>query len=189
MASLLVKEVACRFGAPVLIQYDQGRNSYSALFTEMCQLLGIKKTRTSTYHPQSDDMVERLNPTPEDQLAKFVDYHQKDWDEHIYFLLMAYRSAVHESTCCTTAKMMFGRNLRLPIDLLLGQPVEKALFSAKEYPTECMRNWSVSITLPAITTRWVQTRGSRGTTYWLRRSNRLKLVMLCGCITPRGKND
>ena len=87
VASLLVKEVACRFGAPVLIQYDQGRNSYSALFTEMCQLLGMKKTRTTAYHPQSDDMVERLNPTLEDQLAKFVDYHQKDWDKHIHFSL------------------------------------------------------------------------------------------------------
>ena len=32
--------------------------------------------------------------------------------------------------------MMFGRNLYLPIDLLLGLPVEKALFSAKEYPTD-----------------------------------------------------
>ena len=90
VASLLVKEVVCRFGAPVLIHSDQGRNFESALFTEMCQLLGMKKTRTTAYHPESDGMVERLNQTFEDQLAKFVDYHQKDWDEHIPYLMMAY---------------------------------------------------------------------------------------------------
>lgn len=100
MASLLVKEVVCRFGAPVLIHSDHGRN----LFTEMCQLLEMKKTRTTAYHSESDGMVERLNQTLEDQLAKFVDYHQKDWDEHIPYLMMAYRSAVHEFTCCTPAK-------------------------------------------------------------------------------------
>ena len=49
---------------------------------------------------------------------------------------MAYRSAVHESTCCTPAKMMFGRDLRLPVDLLLGRPVEETLVSAKEYTTD-----------------------------------------------------
>ena len=47
---------------------DQGRNFESALFTEMGQLLGMKKTRTTAYHPKSDGMVERLNRTLADQL-------------------------------------------------------------------------------------------------------------------------
>ena len=123
MASLLVKEVVCRFGAPVLIHSDHGRN----LFTEMCQLLEMKKTRTTAYHSESDGMVERLNQTLEDQLAKFVDYHQKDWDEHIPYLMMAYRSAVHEfSPVVPLQKMMFGTDLHLPVDLLMGRPVEEA---------------------------------------------------------------
>ena len=67
VASLLVKDVVCWFGAPVLIHSDQGRNFESALFTEMCQLLGMKKTRTTAYHPESDGIVERLNRTLEDQ--------------------------------------------------------------------------------------------------------------------------
>ena len=49
---------------------DQGRNFESALFTEMGQLLGMKKTRTTAYHPKSDGMVERLNRTLADQLRK-----------------------------------------------------------------------------------------------------------------------
>ena len=133
VADLLVKEVVCRFGVPLLIHSDQGRNFESAVFTEMCQMLGMHKTRTTAYHPQSDGMIERFNRTLEDQLAKFVDYHQRDWDEHIPYLVLAYRSAIHESTGCTPAKVIFGRDLRLPVDLLLGRPEEEVLSLAVDY--------------------------------------------------------
>ena len=82
VADKLVNEVVCRFGIPLIIHTDQGRNFKSALFTEMCQLLDIQKTRTTPYHPQSDGMVERFNGTLEMQLSKFVDYNQKVWDLH-----------------------------------------------------------------------------------------------------------
>ena len=64
--------------------------------------------------------VERFNRTLEAQLAKFVDYHQRDWDEHIPYLMLAYCSAIHEYTGCTSAKVIFGKYLRLPVDLLLA---------------------------------------------------------------------
>ena len=65
-----------------------GWNFESALFTEMCPLLEMN--RNNYIPPESDGMVERLNWTLEDQLAKFVDYHQRDWDKHILYLMMAY---------------------------------------------------------------------------------------------------
>lgn len=55
VASLLVKEVICLFGVP-LIHSDQGKNFQSALFTKMCQLLGMKKTRSTAYHLELDGM-------------------------------------------------------------------------------------------------------------------------------------
>ena len=85
-------------------------------------MLGIHRTRTTALHPQSDGMVERYNRTLENQLATFVQDHQKDWDLHLPLLLMSYRSAVHETTKLTPAMLMFGRELRVPLDLLLGRP-------------------------------------------------------------------
>ena len=133
VADKLVNEVVCQFCIPLIIHTDQGRNFELALFAEMCQLLDIKKTRMTPYHPQSDGMVERFNCTLEKQLSKFADYNQKDWDVHIPFLLMVYRSAVHDTSGCTPAKLMLVRDVRMPIDLIFSRPEEEPSQTVTEY--------------------------------------------------------
>ena len=44
---IILNEVIARFGCPYDIYSDQGCNYESALFTELCQLLEIRKTRTT----------------------------------------------------------------------------------------------------------------------------------------------
>lgn len=139
VAGILVKEYVCRYGVPLILHSDQGRNFESSVMKEMCELLGIKKTHTTPYHPQSDGMIERFNRTLEAQLSKFVDYNQHDWDTHIPLLLLAYRSAVHESTRCTPAKMTFGRDLRLPIDLVYGRPEERPSITTSKFCQDLMQ--------------------------------------------------
>ena len=48
-----------RFGCPMVIHTDQGRNFESDLFKAVCTLLEISKTRTTTTHPCSNGQVER----------------------------------------------------------------------------------------------------------------------------------
>ena len=55
IAETLVKEYICRYGVPQYLHTDQGRNFESKLIKEVCELLGINETRTSPYHPQSDE--------------------------------------------------------------------------------------------------------------------------------------
>ena len=62
-----------RFGIPNQIHTDQGREIESELFSELCKLLGIEKTRTTPYRPQSDGLVdERFNRTLIAMLSAFV---------------------------------------------------------------------------------------------------------------------
>lgn len=124
VARVLVDNLVCRFGVPLELHSDQGRNFESNIFQELCRLLGIHKTRTTALHPQSDGMVERFNRTIEEYLSKVVERHQKDWDRHIPLLLLAYRASIHETTGQTPAKVVLGRDLRLPRDLVFGTPRE-----------------------------------------------------------------
>ena len=60
VAKELVHNFCCRYGAPMEIHTDQGRNFKSGVFKELCRLLGIRKTRTTPLHPQLDGMVEKF---------------------------------------------------------------------------------------------------------------------------------
>lgn len=112
----------------------KGRNFESALFHDICSLSEINKTRTTPYHPQSEGMVERFNRTLEEGLSIFVNENYTDWDKQIPLFMMAYRTAVHEETKVTPSQMMFGREIRVPIDLLFGNPKEtRTLDNCTEY--------------------------------------------------------
>lgn len=139
VAEVLVREFICRFGVPLYIHSDQGRNFESAVFAEVCKLLGINKTRTTPLHPQSDGMVEWFNRTLEAQLSKLVDDHQRNWDQLVHLMLMAYRTAIHETTGCTPARLMLARDLRLPIDLLYGHPEEEPVEPGARYALELQK--------------------------------------------------
>jgi len=136
VAEVFVKEVISRHGVPSEIHTDQGRNFESKLFLELAELLGMKKTRTTALHPQSDGQVERQHQTIVNYLAKFIAENQKDWDQWIPMFLLAYRSSKHETTGVTPAELYLGRDLQLPLDLLRGSPPvlhEEELETVDEY--------------------------------------------------------
>ena len=55
-------------------------------------------------------------------LTTFAKGHRGDWDEHLPFVMLAYRSTVHESTGYMPNQMVFGREVTLPVDLMFGSP-------------------------------------------------------------------
>ena len=118
-------EFICRVGLPIQIHTDQGAQFISNIFTEMCKRLHISKTRNSPYHPQSSGLVERLNRTIEDMISKFVSKNQKDWDLYLPYLMMAYRSSVHDTMGETPCFMMMGREVTLPIRLVFGKDTDQ----------------------------------------------------------------
>ena len=122
VAKIIVEEVITRNGTPSMIHSDQGVQYESHLFTEICRLFNIKKTHTTPYHPQSDGMVERFNKTLANMLSVYVDEHHADWDEHLPYVMMAYRAAVHETTGTTNSKMILGREVATPLDIVYEMP-------------------------------------------------------------------
>ena len=139
VADVFVRHFLTKFGAPRMIHTDQGKNFESHLFAEMCKLLGIKKTRTTVYHPQSDGMVERFNRTLGTMIVAYAAERPKTWDERLPMLTMAYRATPHESTGYSPNRVMFGREVTLPIDLMLGSPPDEEREETTQYAAE-LRN-------------------------------------------------
>ncbi|CAC5383596.1 unnamed protein product [Mytilus coruscus] len=119
------------FGVPCQMHSGQGRQFESGLFKELCAKLKIDKTRTTSFRPQSNGLVERYNRTLENTSSKYISKNQRDWNEQLPWALMAYNSSEHETTKFSSSMLMLGREIQLPVDLIYGPHPQKI-----EYPDE-----------------------------------------------------
>ena len=124
VANRLFEDFVCRFGVPLELHSDQGRNFEANVFQELCRLLGIEKTRTTAYNPKSDGMIERFNRTIANAVSLMLEpvKRQRDWDRYLPHVGLAYRSCVHETTGESPNMMMLGRETKLPVDLMVEGP-------------------------------------------------------------------
>ena len=125
-----------RWGAPEQLHSDRGSNFESQITNELCTLLGIRKTRTTAYHPQGNGQVERTNRSLKSLLQAFTtEYDTREWDRALPRCLLAYRATVHTSTAHSPHCMLTGREMRLPLDLsipfLPSPPFLSTEFAAK----------------------------------------------------------
>ena len=89
VADILVENIILRFGMPLVIHSDQGREFENGLMKSLCTLLGCTKTRTAPYHPESDGMIERFNRTCLMMLSMFVNDRRDNWNELLPFVMHA----------------------------------------------------------------------------------------------------
>ena len=124
VADVLVEQFVARFGVMRSLHSDQGREFESDLIAELCKLLCIHKTCTVPYNPTSDGLVEWANETVVQMLTTLVGEARNDWDDHLPYVMMAYRASVHETTQFTPNRLMLNHETILPIDLMVGSPPE-----------------------------------------------------------------
>ena len=106
-----------RVGVPEEILTDQGTNFTSQLMREVYRFLHTKPIKTTPYHPQTDGLVERFNGTLKAMLKKTAAEEGKDWDRLLPYLLFAYREVPQASTGFSPFELVYGRNVRGPLDI------------------------------------------------------------------------
>ena len=114
------------FGFPRQIHTDLGKNFEGRLFHELCQLAGIKKTHTTPFHPQSDGQTERMNRTLLQMLRTTADENPYSWPQRLFTVMSAYRMTVHSVTGITPNMAMLGREVLLPVTLIVKPPDESS---------------------------------------------------------------
>lgn len=120
VAKVLWEKYFVHYGLPARIHSDQGRDFESRLIKDLLSMLGIRKSRTSPYHPQGDAQPERFNRTLLSMLGTLENVKKQNWSQHISQLVHAYNCSKNESTGYSPYFLMFGRNARLPVDICFG---------------------------------------------------------------------
>ena len=140
IAWLLVNEILARHGSPRTLLSDRGANFLSAVVKEVSHLLNTKRLHTTSYHPQTDGLVERFNGTLAESLSMYVSTNQKDWDEHLPLILFAYRVSPSATTHESPFYLLYGREPRLPLDTSLLISASNLSSSVEELRSRVVEN-------------------------------------------------
>lgn len=123
VAKTLWEHFLVHYGFPERLHSDQGRDFESHTIKELCALAGIRKVRTSPYHPRGNP-VERYNRTLLSMLGTLQAKEKTQWRDHVKPLTHAYNCTRNDVTGFSPYELMFGRQPRLPLDLAFGLPVK-----------------------------------------------------------------
>jgi transposase InsO family protein len=105
------------FGVPEIIHSDRGSNFESLMFTELCKLLGSKKTRTSPYYPKSNSIVERYFRTIKDMIFASTYGTNKQWDVVLSNIEFGLRCSKQSSTGYSPYEIIFSVPMKIPYAL------------------------------------------------------------------------
>lgn len=120
VAKVLMDKYFVHYGLPARIHSDQGRDFESHLIRDLLRMMGVRKSRTTPYHPQGDPQPERFNRTLLAMLGTLSQDKRNQWSQHVGYLVHAYNSTKCDATGYSPYFLMFGREARLPVDVCFG---------------------------------------------------------------------
>ena len=118
VSNFLFEEIICRYGCSDIHITDQGREFCNEVNETLMRSTGTLHRITSSYHPQANGLVERMNRTTSEILLKTMQ-NQDSWLSAIHTVAFAHRSSMQSSTQCTPMQFLIGRPPMLPVDVKL----------------------------------------------------------------------
>ena len=107
---------ASRFGVPAVFMSDRGSQFMSSMWTGVCSVLGISASTTTSFHPQSNGMVERFHRSLKSSLrARLAG---SDWFSHLPLVLLGLRVIRKDDTCLSVSEAVYDSPLTLPEELV-----------------------------------------------------------------------
>ena len=104
----------CRYGVPIDIVTDKGREFCAELTESLLKKLGSSHFKTAPYHPQTNSQAEVANKTIAKYLASVVDDSTLDWEDYVFPLMFSYNTSFHRSVLNTPHMLNFGVQARQP---------------------------------------------------------------------------
>ena len=69
---------------------------------------------STTYHPEIDGKIKRVNQVMEDILRMYVMDNQTHWEKYLYLLEFSYNNSFHSSIGMPSYEDLYGRPCRMP---------------------------------------------------------------------------
>ena len=132
VANALLKHVYLIYGAVELQIHDQGPEFVNSVLSHLSAMLGIQDLKSTAYRPVANAAIERVHRTLNAIFAKTIRENQSDWCERAKYVTFAYNTAKHGSTTFSPFYLVFLREPRVGIDLLLDTK-EPAYNDTDEY--------------------------------------------------------
>ncbi|UYV81543.1 hypothetical protein LAZ67_20001490, partial [Cordylochernes scorpioides] len=115
VAKFLTENVILKHGAPRYLISDRGSQFTSNLVKEITKICQIQHCFTTSYHPQTNRLTERLNRTLINMISMYVNVDQRNWDEILPFITHAYNTTIQETTKYSPFFLLYGRE---PVSIL-----------------------------------------------------------------------
>ncbi|XP_030615062.1 uncharacterized protein LOC115801406 [Archocentrus centrarchus] len=132
VAKCLWENFIVHYGLPEKLLSDQGADFESRTIKELCELVGMRKVRTTPYHPRGNP-VERFNRTLLQMLGTLDKSDKLRWKDFVKPLVHAYNCTKSDVTGFSPYELMFGRQPRLPIDLIFRLPTNASKQTHSQY--------------------------------------------------------
>ena len=116
-ACILYNEFFSVFGFPRRLMSDQASEITGQVISELCDLLGVTKIRTSPYHLETNGTIERVHQALRRMIAKMDPKKRAKWPSHLGPILITYNAARSLVTGYSPYFLMYVRP-RLPVNLL-----------------------------------------------------------------------
>ena len=125
------QEWILRYGVPIILVSDGGKEFKNKLMARLAELLGMEHRTTSPFHPACNSQAEVLNRTAARYIRAFIDHDLADVQPYLAGLRFSYNTSVHKATGTSPYQLMFGRLPRYPFFDPEGQ---QEMFTGEEHP-------------------------------------------------------
>lgn len=129
LASAFASTWLARFGCPLHITTDRGRQFESDLFAQLAKFCGYTHHKTTSYHPASNGMIERWHRS----LKAALMCHEETWTSALPVVLLGLRTTYKSDIGSSVAELVYGETLRLPGEFVDADKIEKATQDQPEF--------------------------------------------------------
>ena len=111
----LINTWIARHGCPMTFQSDNGTAFVGELTKELMRRSQVAQAHSTTYHPQTNGLVERQNRTLVSMLRLYCSRYMTDWARYLPQGMRAYNSTQHSTTGVSPHMMLTGNEKSLPL--------------------------------------------------------------------------